>query len=285
MLISEFRKHAAQQLQPLYEKTEAYKLIDILLEEFFSYSASMLYLNRDQALNNSEEDFLLVALEKLKQGMPIQYVLGKAWFFDLHIRVNEATLIPRPETEELVNWVVEENLNRDNLRILEIGTGSGCIALALKKFLPFSSITATDISKQALFVAEKNATLNKLDISFIENDILNATTSNLIAGSFDVIVSNPPYIRRSEAVSMHTNVLDFEPHLALFVEEENPLIFYDAIADYAIIYQQKGLIVYFEINEKMGDTLKSSLIEKGFQSVQLKKDMFGKLRMLRAVLG
>ena len=280
MTIFEFRKLAQQQLHVLYESAEAYRMIDILLEEYLSYSAAMLHAQRSRMLDSKEQDYLFVALEKMKHGMPIQYVLGKAWFFDLHILVNESTLIPRPETEELVNWVVEENLNRDDMRILDIGTGSGCIALALKKFLPFHAITASDISQKAIAIAEKNASLNKLDITFIESDILHQPQDKL-HGPFDIIVSNPPYIRKSEAVDMHKNVLDFEPHLALFVEDENPLRFYEAIAEFAI-QNSKDVILYMEMNEGLGTLLKDMLAQKGYRDIVIKKDLFGKQRMMRA---
>ena len=283
MTIALFRKTASEALQPLYDKHEAFKIIDILLEEYFSYSASLLHTHRYKELEPQEEHALVAMLSKLEEGMPLQLVLGKAWFFDLHIQVSKDTLIPRPETEELVNWIVEENLNKDGLSILDIGTGSGCIALALKKFLPFNEIMATDISHEALAIAQKNAEINKLDISFFQGDILNKSFVGYPARQFDVIVSNPPYITVSEQAKMHPNVIKFEPYQALFVPDNNPLLFYEAIADYCIKNSQTACIVYFEINENLGNEMKEMLKNKGFQNIALKKDMSGKVRMIRAI--
>jgi len=283
MTIALFRKSASEALQPLYDKQEAYKIIDILLEEYFSYSASLLHTHRNRLLETQEEHALAAMLSKLKEGMPLQLVLGKAWFFDLHIHVNNHTLIPRPETEELVNWVVEENLNNDGLSIVDIGTGSGCIALALKKFLPYHEIIATDISHEALAIAQQNADMNKLDISFFQGDILDPSFADYPTRQFDIIVSNPPYITKGEQDTMHANVLKFEPHLALFVPDNNALLFYDSITDYCVKNTHTSSKVYFEINENLGNEMKEMLKNKGFQKISLKKDMSGKARMIRAV--
>jgi len=282
MTITLFRKSASEALHPLYDKQEAYKIIDILLEEYFSYSASLLHTHRNRLLEPTEMQALAAMLSKLVDGMPLQLVLGKAWFFDLHIQVNKHTLIPRPETEELVNWIVEENLNRDGLRMLEIGTGSGCIALALKKFLPYHEIIATDISDEALALAQQNAEINKLDISFFQGDILDPSFADYPTKQFDIIVSNPPYITLGEQAAMHTNVLRFEPHQALFVPDDNALLFYEAITDYCLKTTDASCIVYFEINENLGNEMIVMLKNKGFQKIALKKDMSGKARMIRA---
>lgn len=283
MTIALFRKSASEALQPLYDKQEAYKIIDILLEEYFSYSASLLHSHRNRLIEPQEEQALADMLSKLKEGMPLQFVLGKAWFFDLHLQVNSHTLIPRPETEELVNWIVEENLNKDGLCILDIGTGSGCIALALKKFMPYHELAATDISHEAVAIAQQNANINKLDISFFQGDILDHSFADYPTRQFDIIVSNPPYITISEQATMHANVVEFEPHLALFVPDNNALLFYESITDYCIKNTHSSTIVYFEINENLGNEMKEMLKNKGFEKITVKKDMSGKERMVRAV--
>lgn len=283
MTIALFRKSASEALQPLYDKQEAYKIIDILLEEYFSYSASLLHTHRNRSLEPQEEQALAAMLSKLKEGMPLQLVLGKAWFFDLHLQVNSHTLIPRPETEELVNWIVEENLNKDGLCILDIGTGSGCVALALKKFMPYHELAATDISHEALAIAQQNANINKLDISFFQGDILDHSFADYPTRQFDIIVSNPPYITLGEQATLHANVVKFEPHLALFVPDNNALLFYESITDYCIKNNRSSTIVYFEINENLGNQMKEMLKSKGFEKIAVKKDMSGKERMIRAV--
>ncbi len=209
--------------------------------------------------------------------------------------MNESVLIPRPETEELVEWVIQkvESLKlkvkgsesktlhapRPTLNILDIGTGSGCIAISLKKNLPDADITALDISSEALAIAQKNAVLNDVEVSFIEQDILTSHISHLTS-PYSILVSNPPYITQTEKAQMHENVLANEPHLALFVSNEKPLIFYEVIADFAINnLKEKGLL-FFEINEYLGKETVNMLLVKGFNSIELKKDMQGKDRMI-----
>ncbi|RZL16576.1 MAG: peptide chain release factor N(5)-glutamine methyltransferase [Pedobacter sp.] len=225
------------------------------------------------------------ALQDLRTGKPLQYILGTAPFYGLDLLVNEHVLIPRPETEELVEWVLDCFVPRNDgetvrpIRILDIGTGSGCIPVALKVNLPGASVSAIDISAEAIGVAQKNSELNKAPVHFIEADILNWSTSD----KFDVIISNPPYITMKEQADMHINVLNNEPHLALFVPDNDPLKFYSAIADLSLTALNKGGSLFFEINAAYGNDVVAMLKEKGFKDIILKKDMQGKERMLRSV--
>jgi release factor glutamine methyltransferase len=232
-------------------------------------------------------DTILKSLELLKQQKPIQYILGETEFYGLPFKVNENTLIPRQETEELVEWIINEFGTRNSeFRILDIGTGSGCIAVSLAKNLPNAKVYALDVSREAIKVAKENAKLNSLDIEFIEADILSVCHADLVSGShkFDVIVSNPPYVRNLEKELMQSNVLENEPHLALFVENENPLQFYKAITDFAISnLNQKG-VLFFEINEYLGKEMIQLLSDSHFKDIELKQDMFKKDRMIRGVL-
>ena len=187
-------------------------------------------------------------------------------------------LIPRPETEELVEIILEENPSADN--ILDIGSGSGCIAISLKKNLPHATVSAMDISDEALLIAKENAILNHTLINFLQGDILSIHFSSTEhTNNFDIIVSNPPYVRESEKNKMSKNVLDYEPHLALFVDNNNPLVFYDSIADFALKNLAENGKLYFEINEALGKDVKKLLVDKGFKNVEIKKDMCGKDRI------
>ena len=203
----------------------------------------------------------------------------------MHFKVNESTLIPRPETEELVEWILKENRNRI-INILDIGTGSGCIAISLAKNLPNANVYALDISKEALKTAKFNADLNDVEIEFIEADILSIYDSKLdvLSHKFDIIVSNPPYVREKEKPLMKPNVINNEPHLALFVKDEKPLQFYEAITEFAINNSTKNGELFFEINEFLGRKMIQLLIDNNFKNVELKQDIFRKDRMIKAIV-
>jgi release factor glutamine methyltransferase len=221
-------------------------------------------------------------LSKLKKEIPIQYILGETEFFDLKFKVNNKVLIPRPETEELIEWVLKNSklkTQNSKLNILDIGTGSGCIAISLAKNLPNAEVYAIDISSEAIKIAQKNAEINKVSVNFIETDILKIEE---LQYTFDIIVSNPPYVRELEKEKMHQNVLANEPHLALFVENDNPLLFYDKIADLAKSYLTKNGNLYFEINQYLGKETVDLLKSKGFNTIELKKDLFDVDRMIKA---
>ena len=220
---------------------------------------------------------------QLKTSKPIQYILGKTEFYGLPFHVNPSVLIPRPETEELVEWLLHTIRNNQIKagRILDVGTGSGCIAISLKKNLPNFTVTAIDISAAALKTAEKNAKLNNVDIQLVEADILKLN-AEMINQKFEIIISNPPYVTLHDKIQMHANVTDFEPHTALFVPEYNPLLFYNAIADYAIENLSENGLLFFEINESYGKETMALLSDKGFKYIELRQDMSGRDRMIKA---
>ncbi|WP_141882971.1 peptide chain release factor N(5)-glutamine methyltransferase, partial [Flavobacterium psychrophilum] len=220
-------------------------------------------------------------LLQLKEQKPIQYILGETQFFGLPFYVNENTLIPRPETEELVEWIIKENLkisSLKNLKILDIGTGSGCIAISLAKNLPNASVFAIDVSDKALATAQKNAVLNEVDITFIEKNILQTEDLNQ---EFDIIVSNPPYVRNLEKKEIHKNVLEYEPHLALFVEDNDSLLFYRKITELATRNLSNNGQLYFEINQYLGKETVELLEKYNFKNTTLKKDIYGNDRMIK----
>jgi len=251
------------------------------IEHLFGYDSTFIAAYPETKLTESEMLQVVFLMKKLKTGMPIQYAIGKAFFLDLELKVNEYTLIPRPETEELVTWIVSSNQGITATNILDIGTGSGCIALALKKSMAKASVSACDISIEALEVAAENAKKHKLDVTFIKDDILHPTTLK-DAEPFDIIVSNPPYVTDAEASSIHANVLDFEPHQALFVPDNDSLVFYRHIISFAKKKLNSGGELYVEINEKYGQEILKMLVDEQFSDIELKKDLSGKDRMIRA---
>jgi release factor glutamine methyltransferase len=212
--------------------------------------------------------------------VPIQYILGETEFYGLPFYVNESVLIPRPETEELVDWIQKENYKSAELNILDIGTGSGCIAIALRHEFPSSTVDAFDVSEKALETAKQNATHNKLEVNFKAVDILNAPAFNK---KWDIIVSNPPYITENEKDTILSNVLDHEPHLALFVPDNDPLLFYREIAFFAQQYLTPAGKLYFEINRNAGNHTLELLTGMGYRDVELRKDISGNDRMVRAI--
>lgn len=224
---------------------------------------------------------ILGILDKLRQDMPFQYITGAANFCGFPIMVNPSVLIPRPETEELTGWIIKENRNRD-ITILDIGTGSGCIAIALKKNISSGAVFALDISENALTVAGENAKQNNVEINFRQYDILKNNNENTFP-LFDIIVSNPPYVKESEKASIKKNVLCYEPSEALFVDDANPLIYYSAVADFSLKKLKPSGALYFEINENCGEPLSALLKEKGFSGIIIKKDINNKNRMLKCL--
>jgi len=226
--------------------------------------------------------------EKLIQGIPLQYILGETEFYDLIVKVNPSVLIPRPETEELVDWalITSRIINGETeiLKLLDIGTGSGCIAISIKKYIPLADITAIDISEAALNIARQNADLNQVEINFIQDDIFKPTNLELINSKYDLILSNPPYVTEAEKDQMLDNVLNHEPDIALFVPDNDPLVFYRAITDFALVHLKINGFLFLEINEKFGQETLNLLKKKGFKEIELRQDMGGKDRMIKAVL-
>jgi release factor glutamine methyltransferase len=280
MKIKDYRSEFIHELTPLYDKMEAESFFYMILEKKRQMKKIDLALNRDAVFSKREIELWNEIRNKLKQFIPIQYILGKAHFFGLEFEVNEDTLIPRPETEELVDWIFSGHTNSANIKILDIGTGSGCIAIALAKNLPHASVSAIDVSEKALDVARRNAQNNNVDISFIQKNILEIADLN---EQFDIIVSNPPYVRHLEKSEIKQNVLDNEPHLALFVEDDDALIFYRKIADLAQKNLSKNGLLYFEINQYLGNETVDLLQKLPFSAIELRKDIYENDRMIKAI--
>jgi release factor glutamine methyltransferase len=281
MLIQEFKRHFFSELSNLYPETEIQSFFTILVEYKLHLSRIQLALERNFELDNDDLDFLQNALLKLKNQIPIQYIVGETAFYGLQFKVDKNVLIPRPETEELVEWIIQNHKNNHHINILDLGTGSGCIAISLAKNLPNAIVSALDISDEALIVAKNNAAMNQVTVDFMLADIL---TMEKLENDFDIIVSNPPYVRELEKALMQQNVLSNEPHLALFVKDENPLLFYDKIAELAKKHLTENGVLYFEINQYLGAATVDLLKSKGFKNVELKKDIYGVDRMVKCEL-
>ncbi len=281
MQLLEFKNIFFKELSDVYPQTEIQSFFNILIEFKLNLSRIEVALQPHFNIDKNELDFLQKALLNLKKQIPIQYIIGETEFYGLPFIVNKNVLIPRPETEELVSWILTSTPLSDQIKILDIGTGSGCIPISLAKNLPNAEIYALDISKEALKIAKKNALKNNVTIHFIEADIL---TLNELPQYFDIIISNPPYVRELEKEQMRQNVLANEPHLALFVENENPLLFYDKIAELTKKYLTKNGKLFFEINQYLGNETIELLQSKGFKNIQLKKDIFEVDRMVKATI-
>ena len=278
MKITAFKNHFFDTLVGEYSREEIGSFFNILTEKHLGLTRLDIALDPHRDLSAEEEKKLEISLQRLQQHEPIQYITGNADFFGLRFEVNRDVLIPRPETEELVSWMIQDLKGRE-VNILDIGTGSGCIAIALAKNLPEAKVTAIDISPGALAVAKSNAQKNEVEVEFLQLDIL--ATDNF-PGSFDVIVSNPPYVRELEKEQMHRNVLEHEPHTALYVKDDDPLLFYRKITALASENLPSKGALYFEINQYLGKETEALLRQKNFQTT-LKKDIFGAERMLKGV--
>ena len=292
MIVKQYRNYFNETLKTIYPITEIDSFFFLLLEEYLGFRRVDIVLKSDFKITQETLNLLQSATKQLEQEVPLQYIIGKTEFYGLPFVVNKHVLIPRPETEELVAWVVSESsrfktfntstkqtTETKQLKILDIGTGSGCIPISLKKQLPFAKISAIDISKEALTVAKKNAVLNNVDIHFILQDILKTVA---LDQHYDIIISNPPYVRELEKKELKNNVFKNEPHVALFVENDNPLIFYAKIAELAKKYLNKNGLLFFEINQYLGTETIDLVNKKGLKNIQLKKDMFGNDRIIVA---
>lgn len=266
------------ELKDLYSPDEISSLTRLILEKEFAIPFADILACKFNHLSDAEMQKLTEIVGKLKNSEPIQYILGETDFFGLAFYVNGSVLIPRPETEELVQWVLESAENKP-IKILDIGTGSGCIAVTLAKKLPSAEVHAWDISEDALEVARKNAERNGVKVIFVKRDMLLEPVSD---EKFDIIVSNPPYVTEVEKTEMQENVLNFEPHLALFVPDDNALVFYEKIADFALTNLNKDGKLFFEINRAKGADIAHLLEEKGFTNIELRKDISGNERMVMA---
>lgn len=311
--VGEARVWLKENLKSVYAEEELQEILFLILNFLTKLTKTQLHIFPEKELTEAQIRMLLLSVKKLQTGMPIQYVLGETQFFGLKLNVNPSVLIPRPETEELVAWVLEEKgkgerraesgkkrerkagngdlainnqkLITDSLQpisILDIGTGSGCIPIAIKKNWPEAAVFALDISAEALQTAQANALLNQVEVNFFQQDILDFNAVKE-ARQYSIIVSNPPYITSAEQQSMQINVLDYEPHQALFVPKNDPLLFYKVIAGHASFMLQKNGMLFLEINENFGQETVALLQEKGFAKIELRKDFRGKDRMVKAV--
>jgi release factor glutamine methyltransferase len=288
MNIREFRDYFKITLKKLYPASEIDTFLFLLLEEYLNFKRIDIVLKSNFNISSEVLTLLKSSTKLLQQEIPIQYIIGKTEFYGFPFILNEHVLIPRPETEELVTFILDKVSKLDShyvikkentIKILDIGTGSGCIPIALKKSLPLAEISALEKSDKALRIAEKNTHLNKVDINLIQQDILKTTELN---NTYDIIVSNPPYVRESEKKEIKNNVLNNEPHMALFVEDNNPLIFFDKIAELAKNHLTKNGLLFFEINQYLGKETVDLLRLKGFNTIELKKDIFGHDRVIIA---
>ncbi len=291
MVIKELKTHFFDSLKNIQDEQEIESFFFILTEYLHDLKRVDLALNPNFEISEEEVEKWNVILTELQQEKPIQHITGEAWFYGLKFEVNENTLIPRPETEELVEWIIESiksEVQSRKLEILDIGTGTGCIPISVKTNLPQANVSAIDISEKALEVAKRNAASNKVEINFIQTNILEVedlsqlpTLNSQLPTSFDIIVSNPPYVRNLEKQEIKKNVLDYEPHLALFVEDTDALLFYRKIAQLALKNLSPNGLLFFEINQYLGKETVELLDNLGFKNIELKKDIYGNDRMIK----
>ncbi len=268
------------QLLHLYEEPEAANIADWVMEFVTGWKKIDRVFNKTVPLSNQQEQLLEQVTKQLLDHKPVQYALHEAWFYGMKLYVDENVLIPRPETEELVQWIITDQANNSTVSILDIGTGSGCIPVALKKTLPAAQIHACDVSTAALDVANRNASEQNTSIQFYQLNFLSGIERSSLP-TFDIIVSNPPYIPQKDKAAMSKVVLDYEPHLALFVDNDNALAFYEAIADFSREHLYRKGSVYMEIHESLGKEVLQLFSEKGFTNISLRKDMQDKDRMVK----
>ncbi|AWI27112.1 peptide chain release factor N(5)-glutamine methyltransferase [Flavobacterium pallidum] len=276
--ITDYRTKFVETLTPIYDKLEAESFFYLILEDLRGLKRIDLALNPDNEITEIEKWGHL--LEALKNEVPVQYLLGKTTFYGLTFEVNENVLIPRQETEELVDWIVSDHKDQ-NTKILDIGTGSGCIAISLAKSFTDAKVSAIDVSEKALAIAEKNAEINQVEVNFLSKNIL---TTDDLEERYDIIVSNPPYVRELEKDEIRKNVLAYEPHLALFVADDDALVFYRKIATLALKSLHPEGKLYFEINQYLGKEMLQLLESMGFKDIQLRKDIYGNDRMVKATI-
>lgn len=292
MTIHEAYQRLRNQLENIYEEREAMRIAELVMEHISGLTRIERLLNKNHLLTEAQKNILDDYTKALLNHTPVQYVLHEAWFAGMKFFVDENVLIPRPETEELVEWIAETvngewsmvnngtAVDKGKFSLIDIGTGSGCIPIALKKKFIEVDAYGIDVSEKALNVARQNAVYNNVDVHFENMDILDKTAWPALP-LFDIIVSNPPYIAQSEANEMQNNVLMHEPHIALFVPDNDPLLFYNAIADFALLHLRQNGLLFFEINEAFGREVIEMLTIKGFVKTEIRKDLQGKERMVR----
>lgn len=277
-----------ESLSTIYPATEIRNSWLLIIEELTGYTRTQIIINKNSILSEEQNEKVQTIVARLQQFEPIQYVLGKTEFYSLPFKLTKDVLIPRPETEELVDWVLKDNPGFTG-KLLDIATGSGCIAIALAKHFTNATISGIDVSEKALDAAKKNATINTVNVDFKKMDILKVDgekemhyVSTEEKACYDIIISNPPYICEQEKEYMHNNVLNYEPHLALFVPDDDPLLFYKEIALFASRNLVSGGKLFFEINQRFGKEVVNLLENAGFTGICLRKDISGKDRMIKA---
>lgn len=283
MTIKEYYRHYLQKLQTIYDLDEAATMAGWVFENKAALKRSDILKDPELRLDTDTIANLNYTLQRLLQHEPVQYVLGETWFCNLKFKVNSNVLIPRPETEELVEWIVADDKKENagsNLAVIDIGTGSGCIAVAIKKKIPLAHVSAIDVSKEALQTAKENAIDNDTKIDFTQLDFLDELSWEGLP-KFDIIVSNPPYIPVNEKEKLDKNVTLFEPHSALFVPDNSPLLFYEKIAAFAKKHLKTGGKIYVETHEEFANAT-VNVFQKHFTKVELKQDLSGKNRMVKA---
>lgn len=281
MTLQEAGQHLAQQLSAVYEGREAANIADWVMEHLTGYKKIDRVMHKQAALGPEKQQLLERYTKELLMHKPVQYVLNEAWFCGMKLYVDENVLIPRPETEELVEWIFETHKARLINKILDVGTGSGCIPVALKKKMPFCELYGCDVSKEALHVAQRNAADQQTVINFFQLDFLDKNERERIP-SMDILVSNPPYVPLKDKITMSDNVVQYEPHLALFVQDDDPLIFYRALMEFAQAKLASAGSVYVEIHEDLAAGVQELFHAHGFTRTAVRKDMQGKDRMIRA---
>ena len=287
MLLREIKNIYHSELDAIYGKEEVNSFFYLLIEHYFDLERFILAIQPELVIDKEQETVIFQALSELKLEKPIQHIIGTAYFMDLDFKVNEHVLIPRPETEELVRWILDDHKNTAKiLTILDMGTGSGCIPISLDKNLTDAKVFGLDISTDALKVAEENNALLNAGVKFFEADMLSLdaeTSAKELNQKFDIIISNPPYVRELEKAEMQNNVIDHEPSLALFVPDEDPLKFYNAVVNFAADHLNENGCLYLEINQYLGEETKQLLEESNFKTIELRKDMFGNDRMIKGI--
>lgn len=287
MTVDEVYRHFVTRLKAIYDERESKNIADWVFESIAGIKRLRRVTEKDEVLVNPTGNQLQLALQQLLEHRPVQYVLGEAWFYKMKLKVNEHVLIPRPETEELVEWVVEEVRIERALypppTVLDIGTGCGCIAIALKKELPSAAVRAVDVSEGALILARQNASEQNAAIVFVQLDFLDEASWDQFP-SFDIIISNPPYIPETQKMNMAKHVVDYEPHIALFVTDDDPFIFYKKIAAFAHTHLKERGSIFVEVHEAYAISVQQIFVEKELKT-EIKKDLFGRERMIRAYKG
>ncbi len=290
MLLKQYKTHFFDSLKNIQDEQEIESFFFILTEYLHNLKRVDVTLNPNFELSDMTIEKWNTILADLQQEKPIQYITGEAWFYGLKFEVNENTLIPRPETEELVEWILNSSITHHSspITILDVGTGTGCIPIALKSNLPQANVSAIDVSEKALELAKRNAASNKVEINFIQANILEVEDLSKLQSPnthhpspYNIIVSNPPYVRNLEKEEIKKNVLDYEPHLALFVEDTDALLFYRKIAQLAFKNLTPNGLLFFEINQYLGKETVELLQNIGFKNIELKKDIYGNDRMIR----